>query len=318
MALKYTSKTNNKHTCQILAAVVKYTWILLHELEHMHNYAKILIGFQQPSYSRWICTSTGLLMTHRATRSGLPYACCHGMHSSRCPAVLAIRQLPGWWKQPWQESTERTNQVWGRAQPWGCLAVWGRFTWRLWRVLDDPQCHAPQTLQGVQSMGQKCSSLAYAAIKHRNWNVWLWNISIDKLGIKQLKTLKTKPQKLPLKNNHPGHAGFGDLLFFYLTLNLELMKTSRLMVLEYETLCCQENLTGGTRTACLCLISSPAPVLGRPPLQRRTPPWSLWPDCKYDSSFDSAFCSTSSPQKTRLRLFSYFTNIFVIIHQFDE
>lgn len=182
------------------------------------------------------------------------------------------------------------------------LALWGKFTWSLCRVLDDPQCRAP-----VHGAEKFVTGLHSNYTAHWNWNVWPWNINIDKPDIKQLKTLKTKNQKLPLKNNHPGHAGFGDLLFFYLTLNLELMKTSRLMVLEHETLCRQENLTGETRTACLHLISSPAPVLGRPPLQRRTPPWSLWPDCEYDSSFDSAFCSTGSPQKTGLGLFSYFT-----------
>lgn len=71
MALKHITKTNDKHTCQILAAVVKYIWILLREAEHMHNYANMLIGFQQPSYSRWICTSRVLPVTHRATKSGL-------------------------------------------------------------------------------------------------------------------------------------------------------------------------------------------------------------------------------------------------------
>lgn len=39
----------------------------------MHNYANMLTGFQQPSYSRWICTSRVLPVTHRATRSGLSY-----------------------------------------------------------------------------------------------------------------------------------------------------------------------------------------------------------------------------------------------------
>lgn len=73
MALEHTPKTNNKHTCQILAAAVKYIWISLREAEHMHNYANMLIGFQQPSYSRWICTSRVLPVTHRATRSGLSY-----------------------------------------------------------------------------------------------------------------------------------------------------------------------------------------------------------------------------------------------------
>lgn len=94
--------------------------------------------------------------------------------------------------------------------------------------------------------------------------------------------------------------------FFYPKLNSAMMKNSRLMALEYETLYCKENTTGGTRTACLCLISFPAPVLGRPPLQRRTPPWSLRPACKEESSFASAFCSMGSPQENRLRLFAYF------------
>lgn len=120
MALKYTSKTNNKHTCQILAAVVKYIRILLREPEHMHNYAKILIGFQLPSYSRWISTSTGLPMSCRGSRSGLTYVCCHSIHSSRCPAALAVQQLPGWYKE---ESTKRRKQVWGRAQLWAPL-IW--------------------------------------------------------------------------------------------------------------------------------------------------------------------------------------------------
>lgn len=86
------------------------------------------------------------------------------------------------------------------------------------------------------------------------------------------------------------------------------MKNSRLVVREYETLCRKENTTGGTWTACLCLVSFPAPVLGRTPLQRGPPPSMislarLW----QESSSHSAFWSTGSPQETRLRLFAYFT-----------
>lgn len=86
--------------------------------------------------------------------------------------------------------------------------------------------------------------------------------------------------KATTENHHPGHAGFGDIFglfvfFFYPKLNSAMMKNSRLMALQYETLYCKENTTGGTQTACLCRISFPAPVLGRPPLQRRTPPSSL-------------------------------------------
>lgn len=56
--------------------------------------------------------------------------------------------------------------------------------------------------------------LAYTAIKHQKWNLWPWNINVSKPDIKQLKTLKTKNQNLPLTNDHPGHAGFGDLFGF--------------------------------------------------------------------------------------------------------
>lgn len=84
MALGHAAETNNKHTCQILAAVVKYIWILLREAEHMHNYTNMLIGFQQPSYSRWICTSRVLPVTHRATRNGL----------CTCAATVSTEQMP--------------------------------------------------------------------------------------------------------------------------------------------------------------------------------------------------------------------------------
>lgn len=40
----------------------------------------------------------------------------------------------------------------------------------------------------------------------------------DKPGIKHLNL---NPQKLPLKRNHSGHAGFGDLLFSYLTIQAD-------------------------------------------------------------------------------------------------
>jgi len=279
MALEYASKTNNKHTCQILAAVVKCIWLLLREPEHMHNYVKILIGFQQPSYPTWICMGTGLPTTGRAASSGRPYA-----------AAPAARPSPGWWAQAGQDPAPRTV---GAEPSNGAAsatdgAVRGRSARRLCRGLDDPRCRAPRTLRGVQSAGQRRSALAYTAIKHRNRNLWLWNRNTDKPDIKQLKTLKTKDQKLRLKPNHPGHADFGDLSSFYLTLNSELMKTSRLVVLEHETLRRQENLTGGTRAACLRLISFPAPVLGRPPLRRRTSPQPLRPDREYHSSSDSA------------------------------
>lgn len=50
----------------------------------MHNYANMLIGFQQPSYSSWICTSRVLPVTHRATRSGL--CMCAGTASTAADA----------------------------------------------------------------------------------------------------------------------------------------------------------------------------------------------------------------------------------------
>lgn len=85
------------------------------------------------------------------------------------------------------------------------------------------------------------------------------------------------------------------------------MKNSRLVVLEYKTLCRKENTTGGTWTACLCLISFPAPVLGRTPLQRGPPP-SLISLARLEqkSSSHSTFWSTGSSQEIQLRLFAFF------------
>lgn len=187
---------NNKHTCQILAAVVKYIWVLLREPEHTHSYAKILIGFRQPSYSRWICSGTGLPRTGGATGSGRPRAPCHGaQHRLPRPAATAGTAKSGLAGT----DKDKPGMMQSAAMGMWALPVWERFTRSLCRVLGDPQGWAPQTPRGVQAMGQKCSSLAYTASKHQDRNAWLWNINIGKPDIKQLKTLKTKPQKLPLK-----------------------------------------------------------------------------------------------------------------------
>lgn len=44
--------------------------------------------------------------------------------------------------------------------------------------------------------------------------MWLRNISTDPPDIKQVKPLKTKPHKRPIKNNHPGHAFLGEFTVF--------------------------------------------------------------------------------------------------------
>lgn len=171
---------------------------------------------------------------------------------------------------------------------------------RVCRVLDEPLCCARWPQQDGELMGQKQAPpvSSHTATKSQNCTVWLWNVNGDKADIKQVKTLQTEKWKLPLKTTTQGMLGLVIFLvclfvFFYPKLNSAMMKNSRLMALEYETLYCKENTTGGTQTACLCRISFPAPVLGRPPLQRRTPPSSLWPACKEESSFATAFCSSS-------------------------
>lgn len=155
------------------------------------------------------------------------------------------------------------------------------------------------------------SSLSCAAITTQHWNHWnvlLRNTKSDRSGIKQMKTSQTKKHKLSLKTTTQGTLSLAIfLLLFYLKLNSKMMKNSRLVVLEYKTLCRKENTTGGTWTACLCLISFPAPVLRRTPLQRGPPP-SLISLARLlqKSSSHSTFWSMGSPQETQLRLFTYF------------
>lgn len=209
---------NNKHTCQISAAVVKYIWVLLREPEHTHSYAKILIGFRQPSYSRRICSGTGLPRTRGATESGWPRASCRGaQHRPPRRAATAGTAKSG---LAGTDNEDKPGTAQSAAIGTWALPTWERFRRSLCRVLGDPEGCAPQTLQGVQALGQKCSSLAYTASKHQDWNAWLWNINTGKPDIKQLETLKTKIQKLPLKITTQGTHWFW-WLFFYLIHNLK-------------------------------------------------------------------------------------------------
>lgn len=154
MALEHAAKTNNKHTCQILAAVVKYIWILLREAEHMHNYANMLIGFQQPSYSRWICTSRVLPVTQRATRSGLCTCAATVSTAADAPPWGLLSHCQDGGSRPGRNQ-QRGQTRYGAEHRYGDvnttdLAIWGR-------ALDNSQ---HRTLQGVQSIGEKCFALA--------------------------------------------------------------------------------------------------------------------------------------------------------------
>lgn len=166
MALKYTAKPNNKHTRQILAAVV---WILLCEPEQVHNHAKILTGFQQLPYSRWTCTSTTRATSDsqgykkRPAVRVLPQRAQQQMphHAGRLAAArmakTGLAAINKEHKPDMGQSTAMAMWVLPTRQPRGGLyeAFVG-----CWKTLN----HAPQTPQDVQSMGQKCSSLAYTAI----------------------------------------------------------------------------------------------------------------------------------------------------------
>lgn len=130
MALEHAAKTNNKHTCQILAAVVKYIWILLREAEHMHNYANMLIGFQQPSYSRWICTSRVLPVTHRATRSGLCVFAAAASTAADAPPCGLLRHCQDGGNRPGRNQQRRQTRY-GAQHSYGdvCECHWSGHLW---------------------------------------------------------------------------------------------------------------------------------------------------------------------------------------------
>lgn len=146
---------------------------------------------------------------------------CHSVHSSRCPAMLAAQSLPAWWKQAWQESVKRTNQIRGRAQLWGCEHHCCGHPWEgagQLSVLDPSGCpvHGAEMLgTGLRQQLNAKTAMCDCETKpltHQTLSKW--------------NHLKLNPITFFV-------LFWGDLLFFYLMLNFGPIKTSRLVLVEY-------------------------------------------------------------------------------------
>lgn len=134
----------------------------------MHNYANMLIGFQQPSYSRWICTSRVLPVTQRATRSGLCACAATVSTAADAPPCWLLSHCQDGGNRPGRNQ-QRGQTRYGAEHSYGDvnttdLAICGR-------VLDSSQC---RTLRGAQSIGQECLALAW----HSNWKLKLQCVTV--------------------------------------------------------------------------------------------------------------------------------------------